>query len=212
MARSIIPWFILNVESKELIVLPNVPMEITSTKDAKYTQTAVPGASADSIQFAGLGATKLSFSIILLKKDPIVGNMPTLKQFENLRVPKFSVVDGLIPPANNKPPAIWFWYGSGMTAPQEYHVSKMEFRHKMYNRMGFPQHTDINVELIMNEHTKFYTFEKYSRAVLSTLGTIESLVTLIKYWIGGRNPYTFNTFTAIKRANPGGSTGFSPGG
>lgn len=200
MARSIIPWFILNLDSKELIVLPNVPLEIKSTKETRFSQTQVPGASTDMIQFSGLGPTKISFDIKLLKKDNIVGNMPTLKQFENLRVPIFSVFDGLVPPTDNQPPKIIYWYGSGMTLPQTYYVSRCDFSHKMYNQLGYPQMTDISMELMMDEHTILYTFEKYARAVLAVLGTVESIVTLLKYWIGGRSPYNFNTFKILRNA------------
>jgi hypothetical protein len=208
MARSIIPWFILNLQSKELIVLPNVPVDVKSTKETRFTQTPMPGGSTDMVQFSGLGANKLSFEIKLLKKNNVLGNMPTLKQFENLRVPVFSVFDAFSAPVSNQPPKIIYWYGSGMSLPQQYYVTKLDFSHKYYNTLGFPQMTDIQMELTLDEYFLTYKFEKYSRAVLSTLGTIESVVTLFKYWIGGRSPYNLNTFKVL--ANVKGS-GFTPG-
>jgi hypothetical protein len=138
---------------------------------------------------------------MLLKKNAILGNQPTLQQFSSLRNPVFSVFRGLKTMPYNMNPQVLYWYGSGMVLPQKYYVAKCDFNHEYFNALGYPQKTDISMELILDETSKIYLFERYARSILSVLGLLESVVTTVKFLMGARKPYNLNTFT-IKLPKP----------
>lgn len=185
---AIIPWFMFDMGNYELLTLPNVPLEVKSTKEIKWAESEVPGGSTRPLQFSNFGPQMVAFQIKLVDRNPYVGNLPILKQFEKLRTPvegALALLLGNLSPAN---PKVLFWYGTGNLLPLVYYVTRMDFNHIMISNLGFPEATDIDIELKLDEYHVLYKAERVARMVLSMAGMGLAVYHLIQMYKGAK-PY-----------------------
>ena len=167
-----LPWFIFDLYNKQLITTPIIPGDISDTKNIVLVETPIPGLNYAPIQPAGNANRKISFTLQLIKRNNTVGNVLMLKQFDQLRNQGigigniFSGVRGQFTP---NPKVLYYW-GTGST-PLEYYVSKCDFSHKKgwVNQLGYPQYSEISIELILDETSPLYKLEEAFRT-LSALG------------------------------------------
>jgi hypothetical protein len=179
-----VPWFMVDYQSFDLIILPNVPLKVKSIKPIQYTETTVPGDHTKPQQFVGMGPQEISFTIDLIKKSQGLGNLPVYKQFEGLRVPAFGIgtLLGLTGASN---PKVLFHYGTGNFLPQLYTVHQCDFENAMYTPFGFAQKTIVSMTLKLDEKSLLYTAEKYARVALRLLGVAEGITTLVNQIASG---------------------------
>lgn len=183
-----LPFFMVDEGNYEVIVLPNVPLTIQSSKPINWADTEVPGMPFQAKQFSSFGAMELSFSIKLANRNPIWGNLPILKQFEKLRTPVEGIFTLIFNQPNNANPKVLFWYGAGTMLPLTYYVTECEFEHEAFNQMGFPTITNIDISLTLDEDSYLYDAERISRMVLSMTGMADSIYSLIQSFKGTK-PY-----------------------
>lgn len=183
-----VPFFIMDLGNYELITLPNVPLEVSSSKAVKWNNTQVPGLSYEPAQFGNMEAQRISFSIKVANRNPIWGNVPILKQFEKLRTPVEGLASLIFGNVSNANPEVLFWYGTGNTIPLIYRVLKCDFSHVAFNSLGYPTVTDISIDLMLKEDNVLYECEKVARMVLSVLGMADSIYSLVQSF-KGEKPY-----------------------
>jgi len=170
MAYARIPFFMFDMGNYELIILPNVPLEVKSAKEIKWVPTETPGGSTTPMQFSTFGPQTLSFTIKVIDRNPYAGNLPILKQFEKLRVPTEGLMSLLFDTKSNANPQVLFWYGTGNLLPLVYYVTKCEFNHIMIGKFNFPEATEIDMELKLDESHILYRAERIARMALSIAG------------------------------------------
>ena len=183
-----LPFFMVDLGNYETIVLPNVPLTIASAKPINWANTDIPGMPFQAKQFGSFGAMELSMSVKLANRNPIMGNLPMLKQFEKLRTPVEGLFTLIFNQPNNANPQVLFWYGAGTTLPLIYYVTECEFEHLAFNQMGYPTITDISLSLSLDEDTYLYDAERIARMVLSIAGMADSIYSLIQSFMG-KKPY-----------------------
>src|SRR4030042_4052361 len=184
-----LPWFLIDLDNFQLITSRPVPGDISDTKGISIVETPVPGLSYQPVTPGGFGNRKISFTIPAIKKNNTVGNLLLLKQFENLR----NQVTGFIDPFGGdqfiKGPKVLYYYGVG-SIPLIYWVSKCDFIHKgnLVNQLGFPQWTDVSIELILDEENILYMAEEIFRKVSSLAGLVINTFDTVESLITGRRP------------------------
>lgn len=185
MATSIsVPWFIVDIESFDLITLPNVPLEVNSAKSINYAKKSVPGDETQPLQFTGMDPKVISFDIDVVRKSQILGALPVIKQFESLRVPQFGL-GNIIFGESNRNPKVLFHYLSGDLLPMEYYVTKCDMINSMPNFSGYPQRCQVSMELTMDEKSILHTAEKMTRVALKVLGVVDNIASLVKSKVDG---------------------------
>ena len=188
MSTSIsVPWFIVDIESFDVITLPNVPLNVTSSKNINYAKKGVPGDETQPMQFTGMGPKTISFDIDVIKKSQTLGALPVIKQFESLRVPQFGL-GNLIFGGSNRNPKVLFHYLAGDLLPLEYYVTKCDLTNSLPNFAGYPQRCEVSMELTLDEKSVLYTSEKMARVALKALGAVEGVDSLIRS-AAGSSPY-----------------------
>lgn len=173
-----VPFFLVDIGNYEAIVLPNIPLTVTSDKEIKRAVVEIPGMAFESRQFSSFGAQKISFTILLANRNPIWGNVPILKQFEKLRKP-ISGITSLVLAPNNANPQVLFWYGTGNMLPLIYYVDKVGFSSIAFNKLGYPTATNISMDLTLDEDTILYKSEKLASMALSIGGMGLAVLNLI---------------------------------
>jgi len=173
-----VPWFMVDYQSFDLIILPNVPLKVRSIKQIQYSETTVPGDHTKPQQFVGMGPEEISFSIDLIKKSQGLGNLPVLQQFKGLRVPALGL-GSLLGLTGNANPKVLFMYGTGNFLPQLYTVQQCDFENAMWSPFGYAQKTIVTMTLKLDEKSLLYTAEKYARIALRLLGVAEGITTLV---------------------------------
>lgn len=167
-----LPWFMFDLYNKQLITTPIIPGDISDTKGIVLVETPIPGLNYAPIQPGGNSNRKISFTLQLVKRNNTVGNVLMLKQFDQLRNQGiglgniFSGVRGQFTP---NPKVLYYW-GIG-SAPLEWYVSKCDVTHKKgwVNQLGYPQYSEISIELTLDETSPLYKLEEAFRT-LSALG------------------------------------------
>jgi len=183
-----IPWFMLDLGNFTLITLPNVPLEVNSSKVINWAKIKVPGREFEPMQFSNMGAQEISFSIKVINRSWVYGNLPMLKLFENLRTPVEGLLTMLFSKLNNANPKVLFWYGTGNTIPLIYYVEQCDFKHILFNKLGYPTVTDVDMKLVLDEDTILYKAEKIARMVLTFAGMAEAVFQVVKSFLGEK-PY-----------------------
>jgi hypothetical protein len=171
-----VPWFMYDLSNGILITTRMIPGAISDNKAIILSEVPVPGLNYQPVIPGGGGNRHIGFTIPLVKRDPMTGNVLLLKAFENLR----NQVKSLLPVAQkqfNPGPKVLYYWGLG-TVPLPYIVAAVGFSHRadMVNAMGMPQYTDISVELILDESDPRYVMEEQFRAAASAMGMIEGIV------------------------------------
>ena len=174
-----LPWFIFDLSNKQLITTQTIPeSDIRDEKDIVFAETPIPGLNFHPVTIGGGGNRKVSFTIPLVKKNNFVGNVLILKQFDNLRNQSFGFhLDSKLFQKTHQftpNPKVLYYWGVG-SIPLEYYVTKCAFVHKsrFVNALGYPQYSEISLELTLDETTLLYKAEENFRKVASMLGMVE---------------------------------------
>ena len=178
MAKSLyspvnLPWFIYDLQNKQLITSASIPSDIQDTKQVVLTETPIPGLNFNPINSGGFGNRKVSFSIPLVKRNNTVGNVLLLKQFDNLRNQAYGL-SGIFRQSNQftPNPKVLFQWGTGGAIPLVWYVAKCDYVHKssFTNRFGATQFSEIAIELWLDETSKLYKAEEIFRKISSYAG------------------------------------------
>jgi hypothetical protein len=180
-----LPWFMFDLDNRQLITSRIVPGDISDSKDIILTEVPVPGLNYAPIMPAGGGNRKVSFKIPAVDRNIFQGNVRMLMQFEQLR----NQVEGIgsITAQFNRMPKVLYCWGLH-SIPLVYWVAKIGFTHKEGWRTPFgqPTFTDVEVELILDETDPLYQAEKMFRMAQATFGSAV-------------NPAADVAFSALKR-------------
>ena len=174
-----LPWFIFDKTNKQLITSKTIPSDIADSKSIVLSETPVPGLNFNPINVGGGGNRKVSFTLPLVKRNNLVGNVFLLKQFDNLRNQSFGLnLSKIFERAHQftPNPKVIFNWGIG-SIPLEWYVAKCDFIHKSYfvNALGMPQYSEISMELWLDETAVIYKAEESFRKVASLIGMAEGI-------------------------------------
>lgn len=170
-----LPWYMFDISNLQLITSVTIPSsDIKDVKSIVLTETPIPGLNFSPVTPGGTGNRKISFTLPIVKRNNTVGNVLIVKQFEMLRNNAVGLT-GVFTQQFNTTPKVLFNWGSG-SIPLVYWVSKCDFTHKqgMTNEMGFPQLTEVEFELILDETNPLYLGEEAFRKLSSLAGIVES--------------------------------------
>lgn len=173
-----VPWFMYDLSNQQLITTPNIPSDISDSKDIVLTEIPIPGLNYSPIMQGGGGNRKLSFTIPCIKTNNTVGNLLLLKQFDMLRNQAVNILNLTSSPGQFNPfPKVLFYYGVG-SIPLEYYVKKCNATHKAgwVNAMGYPQYSEIEIELWLDENSLLYKGEEIFRKLSAFTGMIYGVV------------------------------------
>lgn len=180
-SQQTLPFFLFDLSSKQLITSPIIPGDISDTKDIVLAEQSIPGLTYQPIQSGGMGNRKVSFTLNLIKRNGIVGNVNLLKQFDNLRHASFSYKNISQQNSQFTPnPKVLYNWGIG-SAPLVWYVKKCDPTHKQHwvNAFGQPQYSEISIELILDETNPLNKVEDMMRQVASIAGMAEGIESLI---------------------------------
>lgn len=179
MGSFAIPWFLFDVDNFQLITSPVcIPSDIRDTKEIFLVETPIPGLNFRPITYGGGGNRHISFTLPLIQRNSNVGNLYVLKQFDTLRNQTTGLLrftGGQFTPT----PKVLFNYGTG-SVPLIYWVKRCDPTNKAgwINPFGFPQYSEIEFELWLDETSPLYFMEEIFRKINSGLGSgITSLFT-----------------------------------
>lgn len=175
-----VPFFMLDITNYQLITSLTVPGDISDTKDIVLGEIPIPGLNYQPVMPGGGGNRKISFDLMLIKRNNTIGNLFLLKQFDMLRNQAVSLLS--FTPGQFAPyPQVLFYYGVG-SIPLLYYVKKADMVHKagMVNALGFPQVSTVSMELILNENSLLYKGEEIFRKVSAAVGMVMGLVDVIQ--------------------------------
>jgi len=183
-----VPWFMFDLTNKQLITSRIIPTDISDTKSIILTEVPIPGLNYQPVVPGGGGNRRISFTLPLIKRGNLTGNVLLLKQFEVLRnQPSFSF--GLVSRQFNATPKVLYWWGIG-TTPLVWWVAKADASHKRgwVNATGNPQYSEIEIELVLDESHPIYKMEAMFRQVAIFGGMAQQAVDAGVGVFGGR-PY-----------------------
>ncbi len=186
-----LPWFMYDLYNKQLITSKIIPGDMRDTKQIFLTEVPIPGINYQPVQPAGGGNRKISFTIPLIRRDPVLGNVHLLKQYDQLRNRTDSPLQTGSSLQFGSTPKVLFYWGTG-SVPLVYWVSKCDMTHKQgwTNSAGLPQYSEIQIELILDERDPLYKAEEMFRKVSATLaGVITPVVETLPSYLQGRRPY-----------------------
>lgn len=183
-----IPWFMFDLYSKQLITSPVVPSDIRDSKQVILAEQPIPGLNFAPISPGGNGNRKISFTLKLINRNNTVGNVLILKQFDALRNQAGSLF-GPQPGQFTPNPKVLFSWGTG-SIPLVWWVAKADAVHKegWVNALGFPQYSEIEIELILDETDPLYKAEEAYRQASAILGVAAGAVDVVQSTLG-RKPY-----------------------
>lgn len=168
-----VPWFIFDIDNAQLITTPIIPSDIQDSKGIVYAEIQIPGLKGQPIQSGGFANRKISFTLQIINRDEAYGNVALLKQFEQLRVPKFGLANIFQKTTQfQSNPRVLYYWGTG-SVPLIYYVTKCDFTHKseMVNAFGFPKYTDVSLELTLDEFNPINKVEEVARSLSALVGT-----------------------------------------
>jgi hypothetical protein len=168
------PFFMYDISNNQLITTPNIPSDISDTKEIVLTEVPIPGMNYSPIMQGGGGNRKISFTLPLIKTNNTVGNLFLLKQFDMLRNQAVGIFNMTSSPGQFNPfPQVLFYYGTG-SIPLEWYVKKCDATHKQgwVNELGFPQYSEIAMELWLNENSLLYKGEEIFRKLTAFTGMV----------------------------------------
>ena len=177
MSSFSIPWFMMDVDNFQIITSPVcIPSDIRDTKEIFLTATPIPGLNFQPVTYGGGGNRHLSFTLPLIQRNTNVGNLYVLKQFDMLR----NQTTGLLKFRGGQftpNPKVLYSYGTG-SVPLLYWVKSCQATHKAgwINKFGFPQYSEIEFELWLDETSPLYFMEEIYRKI--NAGLASSLTSL----------------------------------
>jgi hypothetical protein len=167
-----IPWFMFDIDNRQLITSPVIPSDISDTKEIIFAEQPVPGRGFAPVAPSGANNRRLSFTLQLIKRDGVVGNLAMLKQFDMLRHSSAGVF-GRTRERFRNPKVLYYW-GTG-SVPLVYWVARADATHKQgwVNDRGIPQYSEIQIELILDQTSQVYKMEEQFRQIASFLGNFD---------------------------------------
>jgi len=160
-------WWMFDLGNYQLITTKTIPGDMTDQKDIVLSETPIPGTNAPHVQYGSGGIRKLNFTLPIMNRNGILGNVGLLKQFENLRNRKtgFSEISSTQFSSN---PQVLYYHGTG-SIPLVYWVKKCDFTQPQgwTNRFAQPQYTLIEFELWLDERNPLYEAEEVFRKFAS---------------------------------------------
>lgn len=184
--KYFLPFYIFDLNNFQIITSQFIPSDIADTKDIVYTETPIPGLNYQPVQSGGMGNRKISFTLPLIKRDGIIGNVALLKQFDNLRQPSGSFINIFKKDKQFTPnPKVLFSWGIG-SIPLIWFVKKCDATHKKswVNSFGQPQYSEIHLELILDESNILNKAEDVFRQLASLTGIAEGVYGTVKSFEG----------------------------
>jgi len=185
-----VPFFLYDISNFQLITVPNLPSDISDSKDIVLTELPVPGLNFSPVQVGGGGNRKISFTLPLIKRNNTVGNLMLLKQFDQLRN-QATGFTGIFSSQFLPNPKVLFYYGVG-SVPLIYFVKKCDAMHKQgwINEMGYPQYSEVSMELWLDEDNILYKGEEIFRKIIAITGQADGLRSVIRSQQSKKyNPY-----------------------
>ena len=173
-----IPWFMFDITNRQLITTRYIPSDISDTKSIIFTETPIPGLNYQPIMPGGGANRKIGFTLPLIYRNPILGDVALVKQFEMLRNRnRLGLPWGSSQLQFDSNPKVLYNWGVG-SVPLVYYVTKCDMSHKQgwTNIMGNPQYTEIEIELTLDESDKLYQMEEAFRMIESVLGMAQGLI------------------------------------
>ena len=173
--RFAVPWFMFDLANLQLITSKIIPGDVSDTKQIILTETPIPGLNYQPIQPGGGGNRRISFELPLVKRDPIIGNVLLLKQFDQLRN-QITGIGAIAGKQFNPMPKVLYYWGTG-SVPLVYWVAKADATHKAgwVNSNGQPMYSEIAIELILDETHPLYKAEEAFRAASALMGEISQV-------------------------------------
>lgn len=186
-----VPFWMFDIQNKQLITSVTIPnSDITDSKDVILTEQPIPGSNFSPVYAGGMGNRKISFTLPIVKRNNTVGNLPLLRQYQNLRERSFGYKGMFRQQAQFTPnPKVLFNWGLG-SIPLIYFVKKCDFTHRqgLTNQLGFSQYTDVHFELWLDEANPYNKTEALFRKIGSIAGQVQGAADVIAGMKGYR-PY-----------------------
>lgn len=175
-----LPWFIFDIDNKQLITSPTIPSDIVDSKEIVLSEQPVPGLNFSPITTGGAGNRKISFTLPLIKRNNTVGNVLLLKQFDTLRQNAVGLTGVFGKQFETTPRVLYFW-GTG-SVPLIWWVKKCDATHKQgwVNQLGQPQYSEISMELWLDETHPIYLAEEVFRKAASLAGMVFGAYDIVK--------------------------------
>ena len=184
-----LPWFIFDIDNKQLITSVTIPGDIKDKKDIILAETPIPGLNFQPITYGGGGNRKISFTLPIIKRNNTVGNVLLLKQFENLRNQAVGFTNIFSNQFTPNPKVLYYW-GIG-SIPLVYWVKKCDFTNTegWVNEIGNPKLTNVEMELWLDETNILYEGEEVFRKIASLTGMVTNAYDVIESQRIGQRPY-----------------------
>lgn len=184
-----VPWFMLDLYNRQLITSKILPGDIRDTKQVVLTEVPIPGLNFQPVMPGGNGNRKLSFTLPLIKRSVLTGNVLLLKQFDQLR--NQAVGFRKVSTAQFTPnPKVLYYWGTG-SVPLVYWVARCDATHHRgwVNSLGQPQYSELEIELILDEADPIYKVEELFRKASALVATVLHPLELTYSAATGRRSY-----------------------
>ena len=178
-----------DIYNKQLITTTTLPSDISDTKDVVLTETPIPGLNYAPIQPAGGGNRKVTFTVPLIKRNNTIGNVLLLKQFDLLRNQATGLLKIFTGQFTPNPKVLYYW-GIG-SVPLVYFVKRCNATHRRgwVNALGYPQYSEIEIELWLDESDPIYKGEEVFRKLSALTGELLASFSVISSQTKGEKPY-----------------------
>jgi len=179
-----------DLTNKQLITGPIIPEKISDAKDIVLAEIQIPGLNFAPVFFGSNRNRKVSFTLKMLKRNNTVGNLLMLSQMDNLRNGAAGPFSLATAGQFTRNPKVLYSWGIG-SVPLEFFVSRISFEHDglFVNALGFPQLTEVTVELTLDETSPVYRMEESFRRVNAIAGGVLGLADVIQSQITDRTVY-----------------------
>jgi hypothetical protein len=184
-----IPWWMFDLDNKQLLTSRIVPGDITDDKKIVLVESPIPGLNYEPIMPAGGGNRKVSFMLPVVMRNAVVGNVLLLKQFDLLRNQARGLFNFGQAKKFTRAPQVLYSWGIG-SVPLVYFVSGARMVHKQgwINARGQPQYTEVEIELTLDEENPLYKVEEAWRMAAAVMGMAAQVGQAVAAVLGKR-PY-----------------------
>jgi hypothetical protein len=167
-----LPWFMFDLYNRQLITSPVIPGDIKDSKQIVLAEQPVPGLNYAPVSPGGGGNRKVSFTLQLIRRNNTVGNVLLLKQFAALRNQAAPLGTPALGQFTGTPKVLYYW-GVG-SVPLVWWVAKADMTHKQgwVNALGYPQYSEIEIELVLDESAPLYRAEELFRQASVLFGEV----------------------------------------
>ena len=179
-------WFMFDLSNKQLISLTTAPETVSDTKGTATVEVSVPGGAYKPVLFSSLENKKIAFTIRVIARNQVLGNQVYIQQFDALRHPQVGLFSIFADKTAFTPnPKVLYHYGTGTAVPLVYFVS-IAMEHSLFNNWGYPQITDVTVELILDEDNLINQAETVTRKIAMIAGTVQGAGSMVAGMAGVR--------------------------